>query len=297
MADRADGHATGMAGEFFVMERLFRLGVFPALTLGNAKSVDILVRSKTGQNLAVSVKAVRGNAGKWTVGAEDYSEQTDLIFVFLLYKNFDDLETSPRAWVVPAVDVQAIKQPWLNKGPALSIPRSSSPGLLRCFSHRMMAAITRVRGVKIRRRFPRLGGQNCTPVSTPVVNYRLPSSVVLMSDISSTLFPPGVIPVPVHYKGVLETYALVDEKDYERLIARGMVIPWFINKSQRSRVKTKLSTNGQIAPVDILIMRPRAKERVVNKDGDHTNLTRANLMIVPRSISASRDGQDTPHRQ
>jgi len=113
---RADGHATGMAGEFFVMERLFRLGVLPALTVGNAKTVDILVRSLTGKNLAVSVKAVRNTSGKWSVGSEDYSDQSDLIFVFLLYDDFGNLETSPRAWVIPAVDVEQIKLPWMSKG-------------------------------------------------------------------------------------------------------------------------------------------------------------------------------------
>jgi hypothetical protein len=44
MSERNSGHATGMGGEFLVMERLFRLGHEPALTLGDAKSSDIIVR-------------------------------------------------------------------------------------------------------------------------------------------------------------------------------------------------------------------------------------------------------------
>ncbi|GAA0584656.1 hypothetical protein [Caenispirillum bisanense] len=114
--DRADGHATGMAGEFFVMERLFRLGTLPALTVGNAKAVDILVRTKNGRNMAVSVKAVRGSAGKWVVGTDDFCDQFDLIFVFLLYKNFQDLDTNPRAWIVPAAEVEKIKRPHITVG-------------------------------------------------------------------------------------------------------------------------------------------------------------------------------------
>lgn len=55
---RRNGHATGMAGEFFVMEKLFRLGHEPALTLGNAKSVDILLRKSDDSLREVSVKAM-----------------------------------------------------------------------------------------------------------------------------------------------------------------------------------------------------------------------------------------------
>lgn len=57
---RRSTHDSAMAGEFFVMEALYRLGHQPALTLGNAKSVDILVRNKRGRLIEVSVKTVRG---------------------------------------------------------------------------------------------------------------------------------------------------------------------------------------------------------------------------------------------
>ena len=70
MTERKSGHATGMAGEFFVMERLFRLGHEPALTLGNAKSIDVIVRTKSGNLKTVSVKALRGG-GKWPVDKDD----------------------------------------------------------------------------------------------------------------------------------------------------------------------------------------------------------------------------------
>ena len=69
---RRDGHATGMAGEFFVMEKLFRLGHEPALTLGNAKSIDVLVRRSDGTLREVSVKAIRGG-GRWGVASADES--------------------------------------------------------------------------------------------------------------------------------------------------------------------------------------------------------------------------------
>jgi hypothetical protein len=109
-----DGHATGMAGEFFVMEQLFRLGHLPALTLGNAKTVDIFVETKKGI-YAVSVKAVRGG-GKWGVGklTTDYTSSDKLIFVFLLYHDFEKVSERPAVYVVPAPKVQELKRGWLG---------------------------------------------------------------------------------------------------------------------------------------------------------------------------------------
>lgn len=114
MPERKSGHATGMAGEFFVMERLFRLGHEPALTLGNAKSIDIIVRTKSGGLKTVSVKAVRGGS-KWPVDKDDISHKQELIFVLLLYKNFEKVTTDPEVWVMPAPDVQARKKPWFER--------------------------------------------------------------------------------------------------------------------------------------------------------------------------------------
>lgn len=112
MTQRKSGHATGMAGEFFTMERLFRLGHEPALTLGNAKSIDIIVRTKSGNLTTVSVKSVRGG-GKWPVGTENYSRRKDLVFVFLLYRHFDNPKEDPCVWVMPAPDVERQKRRWL----------------------------------------------------------------------------------------------------------------------------------------------------------------------------------------
>jgi hypothetical protein len=109
-----NGYATGMAGEFHVMELLFHLGHVPTLTLGNAKSIDIVTRSPTGRRYDVSVKAMRGG-GKWGIGSEDYSNKKDLVFVLLYYKKFDDLAELPEVWIAPACDAQKIKRPWQNQ--------------------------------------------------------------------------------------------------------------------------------------------------------------------------------------
>lgn len=101
-----------MAGEFFVMERLFRLHHEPALTLGNAKNIDIIVRTRSGALKTVSVKAAQGG-GKWPVGKADLSQEENLVFVFLLYRNFENVWTDPEVWVMPAREVERRKKKWL----------------------------------------------------------------------------------------------------------------------------------------------------------------------------------------
>jgi hypothetical protein len=124
-----------MAGEFFVMERLFRLGHEPALTLGNAKSIDIIVKTKSGDLKTVSVKAARGG-GKWGVGSRDLSHDPNLIFVFLLYAKFEDPDTDPTVWVMPAAEVQAKKRRWINGWAIFYAHRDAAPKDLAAFRDR-----------------------------------------------------------------------------------------------------------------------------------------------------------------
>lgn len=108
------GQKTAMAGEFHVMELLFRKGHEPALTLGNAKFIDILTCSPKGNLYKVSVKAIQAG-GKWGIGKYDYSKEKNLIFVLLDYKgnkNFSETSTIPDIWIIPAVEADKIKRMW-----------------------------------------------------------------------------------------------------------------------------------------------------------------------------------------
>ena len=108
------GHTTGMAGEFHAMEILHRLGHQPALTLGNAKTIDVLSKAPSGKVYEVSVKAIRGG-GKWGIGNADYSNSNNLIFMPFWYKHFEDINTLPAAWIVPATVANSIKMRWHNQ--------------------------------------------------------------------------------------------------------------------------------------------------------------------------------------
>jgi hypothetical protein len=107
------GDATAMAGEFLVMEKLYRLGCQPALTVGKAKSIDILAKTESGRIYEISVKSVRGG-GKWGVPTDDLSSKAGLICVFLLYSDFEDLRREPDIFVIPAPDVERLKERWFE---------------------------------------------------------------------------------------------------------------------------------------------------------------------------------------
>ena len=104
-------HSTAMAGEFCVMERLFRLGHEASLTFGHAKSIDIMTKAPSGRKYEVSVKAIRGGT-KWGIGKESYSDREDLVFVLLLYKDFENVTEPPETWVIPATKAEKLKKPW-----------------------------------------------------------------------------------------------------------------------------------------------------------------------------------------
>jgi hypothetical protein len=114
MTERKSTHQSGMAGEFYVMETLYRLGHEPALTVGNAKTIDILLENNNGKALKISVKAVRGG-GKWGVGVENFKKQKDLFFILLKYNNFIDISVRPEAYIIPAIDVEKLKEEWFDK--------------------------------------------------------------------------------------------------------------------------------------------------------------------------------------
>ena len=125
-AKRRSGHATGMAGEYFVMEKLFRLGHEPALTLGNAKAIDILVRKSDGSLREVSVKAVCGG-GKWGVSDDNESGHKHRIYALLLYRDFDNVNGAVDVFIVPAPKVQLLKSPWFKKQGVYYRDRSVRP--------------------------------------------------------------------------------------------------------------------------------------------------------------------------
>lgn len=90
MANATDKQISGMAGEFLTAGKLFKLGLQAAVTLGNAKSVDILAfNPQNNKNYNVQVKTLRAR-NCFPIKKEAVNK--DHIYVFVLLNGNDQNE-------------------------------------------------------------------------------------------------------------------------------------------------------------------------------------------------------------
>jgi hypothetical protein len=95
---------TNLAAEFHVLSCLHRLGLTATLTLGNKKSVDVVVVRATGDAVTIDVKGLAGTTS-WPVKHGRGKRDHHLVFVSFLGK-IDDPESSPEVYVVPSLDLK-----------------------------------------------------------------------------------------------------------------------------------------------------------------------------------------------
>jgi len=101
---------TNLAGEFWVLSALNRLGIEAQLTLGNKKSVDILVI----QNSMIYTLDVKALADRYDWPADNIRvfDNPNHIYVFLTFEGkITDPKINPSVWIIPSDKVQPfIKQ-------------------------------------------------------------------------------------------------------------------------------------------------------------------------------------------
>lgn len=98
---------TGLASEFYVLSALLRNSVDANITLGNQKKVDIIVNNK-GVAMTIDVKGLK-SSGDFIIG--NYFESKDdknHFYIFVYYRNFENLKENPELYVVPATEISAI---------------------------------------------------------------------------------------------------------------------------------------------------------------------------------------------
>jgi hypothetical protein len=79
-----DKNLIGMAGEFLVAGQLFKRGYLASVTLGNAKTIDILVHNpRTRHNFNVQVKTSQGQQGGFFFKRENVRPSDIYVFVIL----------------------------------------------------------------------------------------------------------------------------------------------------------------------------------------------------------------------
>lgn len=97
---------TNLASEFYVLSMLYRVGAEASLTLGNKKSVDIVVVHAAGDTITVDVKGLVGKTG-WPI---DNFRPKDRHFVAFLsfLDGIDNPSLVPEVYIVPASDMHLI---------------------------------------------------------------------------------------------------------------------------------------------------------------------------------------------
>lgn len=98
--ERKSGYDTGAASEFLVLSCLFRLGVNAFISLGNKKSIDIIIKAKNGLSLSVDVKSVQGYS---SVVINNVKALPNHFIVVVIYKNrFSTPSILPDFYIIPS---------------------------------------------------------------------------------------------------------------------------------------------------------------------------------------------------
>jgi len=99
--DNSKGYNTNLASEFYVLSMLYRNQIEAYLTLGNKKSVDILVRKRDGQNISIDVKGAI--TGDWLLGNKPLIVKENHYIVLVHFGNkIEKIEVTPRIYVIPS---------------------------------------------------------------------------------------------------------------------------------------------------------------------------------------------------
>ncbi len=98
---------TNLASEFYVLSMLHRFGCDASLTLGNKKSVDLVVVRESGDVVTIDVKGLAGTTS-WPVdNVKKVADDHFLVFVSFLGK-IGDHTVAPEVYVVPSKQLEPL---------------------------------------------------------------------------------------------------------------------------------------------------------------------------------------------
>ena len=98
---------TYLAGEFYVLSMLHRLGADATLTLGNKKSVDIVVIPTVGIPVTVDVKTLAGKTG-WPVDNFRGSKERHFLALVCFLDRIADPTQAPEVYIVPSEEAATL---------------------------------------------------------------------------------------------------------------------------------------------------------------------------------------------
>ena len=105
---RANSFNTGIASEYLILSKLYRLELEAYISQGNKKGIDIRVIRKNGTPVSIDVKSVRGYSSL-VVNNVEFNHEHFLVFV--IYNNkFDNLDIEPDIFIVPSLELPSITE-------------------------------------------------------------------------------------------------------------------------------------------------------------------------------------------
>jgi hypothetical protein len=104
---RMTGYDTNLAAEFYVLSVLHRLGMSATLTLGNKKSVDIVVARDAGDTLTIDVKGLAGTTS-WPVDNLKAGRKKHFIAFVTFLGRISDPSILPEVYIVASEEVSGL---------------------------------------------------------------------------------------------------------------------------------------------------------------------------------------------
>ncbi len=107
--ERANSYNTGMASEYLILYKLYRLGLDAYMSLGNKKSVDIIIH-KEENTLTIDVKSVRDYS---SIPVNNVKPKKNHFIIAVVYnQKFENIEIEPDIYIIPSFEIDEIKKSW-----------------------------------------------------------------------------------------------------------------------------------------------------------------------------------------
>lgn len=103
----ASGYDTNLAAEFYVLSVLHRLGMSATITLGNKKSVDIVVARGAADLATIDVKGLAGTTN-WPVDNLKEGRPNHYIAFVTFLGKISDPSVLPEVYIVPSAEVSGL---------------------------------------------------------------------------------------------------------------------------------------------------------------------------------------------
>ena len=95
---------TNLASEYLVLSQLHRLGIDAYLTLGNKKSVDILIETQK-RTISLDVKGIAGSTN-WPLDNFKKEHKNHYIVLVSYISKIENLQILPEIYIVPSIKIE-----------------------------------------------------------------------------------------------------------------------------------------------------------------------------------------------